>query len=99
MGISCCVSPVVLYLLGAATATEAVSLGNTFYYGYGWYFRGAGLIVGGAAIYIYLRRRNACDLRGARANWHTIAGAAVVGVATYTSLYALTSWLGSRAQG
>jgi len=33
--ISCCVSPVVLVLLGVATAAEAVSLGETLYYTYG----------------------------------------------------------------
>ena len=42
-GITCCVSPVVLALLGIATAAEAVSLGDTLYYTYGWYFRGAGM--------------------------------------------------------
>ena len=31
-GITCCVSPVVLALLGIATAAEAVSLGDTLYY-------------------------------------------------------------------
>ena len=97
VGISCCVSPVVLYLLGAATATEAVGLGNTLYYGYGWYFRAAGAVVGGTAIYLYLRRRNECDVRGVRANWRTIAGAAAIGLVTYASLYGLTAWLGSRA--
>ncbi len=97
LGISCCVSPVVLYLVGASTATEAVSLGNRLYEGYGWYFRAAGLVLGGAALYVYLRRRDECDLPGARANWRTIAGAAVVGVVTYASLYAFTTWLGNRA--
>ncbi len=97
IGISCCVSPVVLYLVGVASATEAVGLGNRLYGEYAWYFRGAGLIVGGAALALYLRRRGQCDLRGARRQWRTIASATVVGVATYAALYALTTWLGSRA--
>ena len=97
VGISCCVSPVVLYLVGLATATEAVALGTRLYGEYAWYFRGAGLFVGGGAIALYLRRRDQCDVRGARAQWRTIATAAVVGVVTYAALYALTTWLGSRA--
>lgn len=97
VGISCCVSPVVLYLVGLASATEAVGLGNRLYGEYAWYFRGGGLLVGGAAVALYLRRRGQCDLRGARTEWRTIATAAAVGVVTYGALYALTTWLGSRA--
>ncbi len=97
VGISCCVSPVVLYLLGLATATEAVGLGNTLYGRYAWYFRLAGLLVGGAAITLYLRRRGVCDLRGARANWKPLAGAGLTAVATYVALYAFTTWLGTLA--
>ena len=99
VGISCCVSPVVLYLLGVASATEAVALGNRLYGEYAWYFRGAGLLVGGGAVALYLRRRNECDVHGARAQWRTIAAAAATGVVTYAALYALTTWLGSRANG
>lgn len=97
IGISCCVSPVVLYLIGVASATEAVSLGTRLYGDYAWYFRGAGLLVGGAAAWLYLRRRDQCDLRGVRAQWLTIGAAATLGVATYVALYALTTWLGTRA--
>ncbi|GAC1485737.1 MAG: hypothetical protein NVS1B1_00240 [Candidatus Limnocylindrales bacterium] len=97
IGISCCVSPVVLYLIGVASATEAVGLGTRLYGEYAWYFRGAGLLVGGGAVAIYLRRQDQCDLRGARTQWRTIVGAAAVGVVTYAALYALTTWLGTRA--
>ena len=97
VGIGCCVSPVVLYLVGVASATEAVGLANRLYGDYAWYFRGAGLLVGGGAIALSLQRRGQCDLRGVRTNWRTIATAAAVGVVTYAALYALTTWLGSRA--
>ena len=97
IGISCCVSPVALYLIGIASATEAVALGTRLYGEYAWYFRGAGVVVGGSAIALYLRRRGQCDVRGARAQWRTITTAAVSGVVTYAALYALTTWLGSRA--
>ncbi len=97
IGISCCVSPVVLYLVGLASATEAVSLGTRLYGEYAWYFRGAGLVVGAIAVVLYLRRRGRCDLPGARDQWRTIAGAAAFSVVTYGALYAVTTWLGSRA--
>lgn len=97
VGIGCCVSPVALYLVGAASATTAVSLGYDLYNNYGWYFRGAGLVLGGSAVYLYLRRRDACDLRGVRVHWRTIAAAGGVAVGTYVALYALTTWLGTLA--
>ena len=46
--ITCCVSPVVLVLLGVATAAEAVTLGDTLYYEYGWFFRAGGLALAAA---------------------------------------------------
>ena len=49
-GIMCCVSPVVLVLLGVATAAEAVTLGDTLYYGYAWFFRAFGLAVAAIAV-------------------------------------------------
>jgi len=99
IGISRCASPVFLYLLGVASATEAVAVGNRLNGEYAWYFRGAGLLIGGGAVALYLRRRNQCDLRGTWAQWRTIAAAAAAGVVTYAALYALTTWLGSHGNG
>ena len=46
--ITCCVSPVVFVLIGIATAAEAVTLGDTLYYDYGWLFRAFGAAVAGS---------------------------------------------------
>ncbi len=35
VGIACCVSPVVLVLLGLSSVSFAIGLGNTLYYEYG----------------------------------------------------------------
>jgi hypothetical protein len=99
VGIGCCVSPVVLYLVGLASATEAVSLSSRLYGDYAWYFRGTGVAVGGIAFTLYLRRRGQCDLSGALGQWRTIVGATVFGVLTYAALYGFTTWLGSHARG
>jgi hypothetical protein len=69
-----CVSPDVRYRFGVASATEAVAMGNRLNGEYAWCFRGAGLVTGDGAVALYLRRRNECDLHGAR--WRTIATAA-----------------------
>lgn len=97
VGISCCVSPVVMVLLGLASVSFAISLGNTLYYQYGWYFRGAALLLAGAGIFVVLRGRNACNLRGARAQWRLLLTVVLAMVAVYVSLYWLTSYLARSA--
>ena len=93
-GIMCCVSPVVLVLLGIATAAEAVTLGDTLYYGYAWLFRAFGLAVAATAVALYLRRRRMCTPAGARRSWRLLAVLAVAAVATYIGLFWFTKYLG-----
>ena len=93
-GITCCVSPVVLVLLGIATAAEAVTLGDTLYYGYAWFFRAFGLAVAVTAVVLYLRRRRICTLAGARRSWRLLAVLVVAGVGTYIGLFWFTKYLG-----
>ena len=93
-GIMCCVSPVVLVLLGIATAAEAVTLGDTLYYGYAWVFRAFGLAVAAIAVVLYLRRRGMCTLAGARRSWWLLAVLVVAGIGTYIGLFWFTKYLG-----
>ncbi len=71
-GISCCVGPTVLALLGLSSVSFAISLGNTLYYQYGWYFRGAALVLAAAGVVSLLRKRKSCTLRGAREQWRLL---------------------------
>ena len=93
--IMCCVSPVILVILGAVTAAEAISLGDTLYYEYGWYFRGAGLLVAILAVVAYLRKRNSCSVDGARRYWITLSILPITAVATYAGLFWFTKYLGN----
>ena len=52
----CCLSPVILVLLGLSTVSFASSLADTFYGEYKWWFRGAGLLALLGALYAYLTR-------------------------------------------
>ncbi len=88
-------SPVVLVLVGAATVAEAVSLGDTLYYTYGWYFRAGGLFVALVALVVYLRRRRACSIGGAYRYRRTLMFLVASGAVTYTGLFWLTKYLGS----
>ncbi|PIR63028.1 MAG: hypothetical protein COU65_00375 [Candidatus Pacebacteria bacterium CG10_big_fil_rev_8_21_14_0_10_42_12] len=59
----CCFSPLVLVLLGLATTSFASSLSTTFYEGYKWYFRLAGLaFIVFAYLYWYVTRTRGCSL-------------------------------------
>ena len=92
--ITCCVSPVVLVLLGVATAAEAVTLGDTLYYEYGWFFRAGGFVLAAAAVIIYLRGRRACSIRGAYTYRRTLITLVATGAATYAGLFWFTKYLG-----
>lgn len=94
VGISCCVTPAVLALLGLSSVSFAISLGNTLYYQYGWYFRGAALLLAGAGLYVNLKRRKACSLRGAKSQWRLMAAVFASMVVMYWILYLATSYLG-----
>ncbi len=94
VAITCCVSPVVFVLLGIATAAEAVTLGDTLYYEYGWFFRTAGLIVAVIAVVLFLRGRNQCSIRGAYAYRWMLAILVASGAVTYAGLFWFTKYLG-----
>jgi hypothetical protein len=52
----CCLSPVILVLLGVGTVSFATSLADTLYGTYKWYFRIAGLLALTLSLVVYLRR-------------------------------------------
>ena len=63
----CCLSPIILVLLGLSTVSFASSLADTLYGDYTWYFRGAGLVLLAVAIIYYLRRtKGICTLDDAK---------------------------------
>jgi len=97
VGIACCVTPAALVLLGLGTVSFAISLGNTLYDEYGWYFRLAGLVVAAAGIIVVLRARKSCSLRGVRQQRRLIGVVAVTMVLVYAALYWFTTWLAGLA--
>lgn len=83
----CCLSPVVLVLLGLSSASAAASLADTLYGTYKWVFRGVGLAFLCCSIVLYLRGRGICTLTAARRHRNevinTIVLALCAGVAGY----------------
>jgi len=58
----CCLSPVILVLLGLSTVGFATSLADTFYGEYKWYFRLVGLLSLIGAYIVHLRRQGVCTI-------------------------------------
>lgn len=52
----CCLSPLILVVLGVSTVSFASSLADTFYGQYKWVFRGVGLLALAISLYLYLTR-------------------------------------------
>ena len=52
----CCLSPIILVLLGIGTVSFASSLADTLYGEYKWIFRGIGLLALIVSVFFYLRR-------------------------------------------
>jgi hypothetical protein len=53
----CCLSPLILVLLGLSTVSFASSLADTFYGDYKWVFRGVGILLLLATTVVYLRKK------------------------------------------
>lgn len=63
----CCLSPIILVLLGLSTVSFASSLADILYGDYAWYFRGTGFVLLAVAIIYYLRRtKGICTLDDAK---------------------------------
>jgi len=79
----CCLSPLVVVLLGLGTVGFASSLADTLYGDYKWYFRIAGLLALGIALVLYLRRtKGICTIDEAKKRRNEIINITVVILAT-----------------
>ena len=62
----CCLSPIIVVLLGLSTVSFASSLADTFYGGYKWVFRGVGLFLLLLSVFFYYRRKGVCTWNQAK---------------------------------
>lgn len=96
----CCLSPVILVLLGLSTVSFASSLADTLYGDYKWVFRGVGLLaLLGALWYYFTRTQDICTIDEAikRRNEiiNYVALTVIIGVLGYLFfLYVVVHYLG-----
>lgn len=96
----CCLSPVILVLVGVSTVSFASSLADTLYGDYKWIFRGVGLMaLLGALYYYFTRTKGICTIDEAvkRRNEiiNYVAIALIAGVLGYVFfLYVVVHYIG-----
>lgn len=95
----CCLSPIILVLLGVSTVTFAASLTDVLYGQYKWAFRLFGLLLLAGSIGFYLRRQGVCTLDQAKRERNRIINLVlstlVVGVLGYLFfLYVVVHYVG-----
>jgi len=89
----CCVTPVVLVLLGLASLSVAVDLGNVLYGDYRWAFRLAALAFLVMALGVYFRKRGICTLDQARRQRNQIINTSLVVLIAAVGMYIFWTYL------
>ena len=96
----CCLSPVILVLLGISSVSFASSLADTLYGEYKWVFRGIGLVaLLGSLAYYWYRQKGVCTLDAVKRRRNEIINSLaltlVAGVIGYLFfLYVVVHYLG-----
>jgi hypothetical protein len=95
----CCLSPVIIVLLGLGTTAFAASLADTLYGDYKWVFRGVGLVALIVALVVYFRNKGICTLDQAKKHRREIINKTLlvlfVGVVGYiVFLYVVVEFFG-----
>lgn len=96
----CCLSPILLVLLGLSTVSFASSLADTLYGDYKWYFRIAGLIfLLGSLFWYFYKTKGICTLEKAKKQRNQIINTLLItliaGVGGYMIfLYVIVHYLG-----
>lgn len=100
----CCLSPLILVLVGVSTVAFASSLADVFYGTYKWAFRLAGLIALAGAFVVYLRRvKGVCTIDDVKRRRNEIINMAalvlIAGVLGYVFfLYVVVHYAGAYLQ-
>ena len=78
VGSLCCMTPVVLVLLGLASISVAADMGNVLYGEYRWIFRAFALAFLAVALILYFRKKGICTLDQAKRQRNRILNMSLV---------------------
>lgn len=83
----CCLSPIIVLLLGLSSVSFASTLADTLYGEYKWVFRSIGLLMLAGALIIHFRRQGVCTLDQAKRERSRIVNTVIIALATGITLY------------
>lgn len=89
----CCLTPIVLVLLGLTTVTIANNWGNLLYGEYRWHFRLLALALLAATLVVYFRRRGVCTLDAARRQRNRIVNLCLLALLAFFSIYVFWTYV------
>ncbi|HUU12240.1 MAG TPA: mercuric transporter MerT family protein [Terriglobia bacterium] len=89
----CCVTPIVLVLLGLASIAVAADIGNVLYGDYRWIFRLVALAFMALALWFYFRRRGICTLDQARRERNRIINTSLVVLIFAVGIYIFWTYI------
>ena len=78
----CCLSPLIVLLLGLGSVSFASSLADTLYGEYKWVFRLVGLLMLAGALIMHFRRQGVCTLDQAKRERSRIVNTVIIALAT-----------------
>lgn len=99
----CCLSPIIVVLLGLSTVSFASSLADTLYGTYKWVFRSIGLVLLLISLILYFRHKGVCTLEAAKRRRNEIINtsilALIAGIIGYIFfLYVIVHYIGVYMQ-
>ncbi len=83
----CCLTPIVLVLLGLSAVAAAADLGNVLYGDYKWEFRAVAVVFLILALIVYFRRRGICTLDEARRQRNRIVNVSLLVLVFFVGFY------------
>ncbi|MBI3693385.1 MAG: hypothetical protein HY238_00895 [Acidobacteria bacterium] len=89
----CCLTPIVVILLGLSGVAAANSLGNTLYGEHRWAFRIVALVFLALALILYFRKRGICTLDEAKRQRNRVINVASLVVFTSAGIYILWNYV------
>ncbi len=89
----CCLTPVVLVLVGLASLSVAADMGNVLYGDYRWLFRIAALTFLALALGFYFRRKGICTLDQARRERNRIVNTSLVVLTFSVGIYIFWTYI------
>ncbi|MBT3405997.1 hypothetical protein HN419_02405 [Candidatus Woesearchaeota archaeon] len=95
----CCLSPLILVMVGLASVGFAASLSDVFYGTYRWLFRLGGFLFLLVALFFYFRKQGICTLDQYKRKRNKVINTVLIALVSFVIgyvifLYVIVEWIG-----